>query len=270
MNYSVSSVLPSYQFHENNADNNKGNRFASRPLRQWRKQLHATNGLLSYRRTAIGMPMDRPGGEIVATTPNICEACGGSASDLKTLVIKDSGCTSCHITRTSLSNNNNAAYTDSNAYLQSKCTTYEQKLAYNPVAGINYFSAEGFVLEPSISPSGPQVRETNQCYSLSNCFITSANKCNTTIYKPNNSQFAQQGGVSSGSRISRLKYNTLNNYGAEYRSAMGAVGVNTGRYITEPSPSYYTKLQPQKVVYNTNIKGKKSYCRPEYSMCSSE
>jgi hypothetical protein len=260
MNYSVSSIVPSYQFHETNADNNRGNRFSARPLRQWRKQLHATNGLLSYRRTAFGMPMDRPGGENV-TTQNKCEVCSGSAIDLKTVIEKDpSSCKSCYIPRTGTSVSENS-YTDSMAYLQSKCTTYEQKLAYNPVTGISYFSSDGFVLEPSTSPTGPQVRETNRCYS--------SNKCNTTIYKPNNSQFAQQGGVSSGSRISRLKYNTLNNYGAEYNSAAGPVGVNTGRYMTEPSPSYYTKVQPQKVVFPYKT-GNKTYCRPEYSMCSSD
>jgi len=262
MNYSVSSIVPSYQFHESNVSFNTGNRFASRPLRQWRKQLHATNGLLSYRRTAVGMPMDRPGGENVTTQTKCNQACNGS-EELKTVVEKDPSCKSCYIPRTNISVKPNS-YTDTNAYLQSKCTTYEQKLAYNPVIGINYFSPEGLVLEPSTSPTGPQVRVTNDCFSLD------TKTCNKTVYKPNNSQFAQQGGVSSGSRINRLRYNTLNNYGAEYHSAAGAVGVNTGRYITEPSPSYYNKIQPQKVVYNTNLKGKKSYCRPEYSMCSGE
>jgi hypothetical protein len=254
MNYSVQSVVPSYTFPENkNTNLERGNRFLARPIRQWRKQLQATNGLLSYRRTAVGIPSDRPGGTSVTTQTN-CQTCNG-AIELKDLVQKDSACTSCHITRTSIGVNNNS-YTDNAAYLESKCTTYDQKLAYNPVSSINYFSPEGLVLEPTNSPTGPQVRATNNCYI----------KCNTTIYKPNNSQFAQQGGVNSGSRIARLKYNTLNNYGAQFNSAKGAIGVNTGRYVTEPSPSYYTKLQPQKFVipYKT---GAKTYC-PEYNLCN--
>lgn len=263
MNYSVESIVPSYQFHSNSNSDNKGNRFAARPIRQWRKQLQATNGLLSYRRTAVGMPMDRPGGANV-TTQATCQQCNG-AVDIKDLVDKKSACTSCHITRTSISVD---SYTDTKAYLQSRCTTYDQKIASNPAQGIDYFSPTGLVLEPTNSPTGPQVRETNNCYSLNNCFTYMPTKCNTTIYKPNNSQFAQQGGVSTGTRIARLRYNTLNNYGAEYNSAAGAVGVNTGRYVIEQNPSYYNKLQPQKVVYNTNLKGKKSYCRPEYSICS--
>ena len=253
MNYSVQMVVPSYNFHDNtDTATGRGNRFAARPIRQWRKQMQATNGLLSYRRTAVGIPSDRPSSTSVTTHSN-CVQCNG-ASELKDLVHKNSACTSCHITRTGINVNSNS-YTDSAAYLQSRCTTYDQKLAYNPVSSIDYFSPEGLVLDPTNSPTGPQVRETN------NCNI----KCNTTIYKPNNSQFAQQGGVNSGSRISRLKYNTLNNYGAQFNSAKGAVGVNTGRYITEPSPSYYTKIQPQKVVIHYK-KGDKTYC-PEYNSC---
>jgi hypothetical protein len=143
-------------------------------------------------------------------------------------------------------------YTDSTSYLQSRCSTYDQKLAYNPVPTINYFTPEGILIEPSNSPSGTQVHVTNNCFS-----ICSKNK--STIYKPNNSQFAQQGGVSSGSRLQRLKYNTLNNYGAAFNSATGAVGVNTGRYQSEPSPSYYTKTNPQPVMVFRKV-GKKSYC----------
>lgn len=259
MNYSVSSVVPSYTFH---SENNKTNRFAARPLRQWRKQLQANNGLLSYRRTAVGMPMDRPGGSSVTTQAN-CQQCNGVAADIKDLVNKTSTCASCHITRTSISVSDNNSFTNSAAYLEARCSTYDQKLAYNPAAGINYFSPQGLVLEPiNSSTTGPQIRETNNCYTF--------NKCSSTIYKPNNSQFAQQGGVSSGTRISRLKYNTINHYGGEYHSASAAVDVNKGIYMIEANPSYYNKIQPQKIVFNTNSKGRKSYCRPEYSMCSSD
>jgi hypothetical protein len=267
MNHSVQSIIPSYAFRENNANENLGNQFAARPIRHWRKHMQATNGLLSYRRTSVGMPMDRPGSTSITTKAN-CQQCNG-VNELKYLVHKNSLCNSCYITRTSISVNDDS-YTDSAAYLQSKCETYDQKLAINPVAGISYFSPSGLVLEPTNSPTGPQVRETNNCYSYNNCFTAAQpDKCNTTIYKPNNSQFAQQGGAASSSRIARLKYNTLNNYGAEFNSAAGAVGVNTGRYVTEPNPSYYNKLKPQPVVLPYKI-GNKTYCRPRYSMCQDE
>ncbi len=259
MNYSVQSIVPSYSFHSNSAADTVGNRFSGRPIRQWRKQLQATNGLLSYRRTAVGIPLDKPGGASVTTHSN-CQLCNG-ATDLKDLVNKKAACASCFISRTGI-NVNEKSFTDSAAYLQSRCVTYDQKLAYNPAAGVTYFSPQGLVLQPNNSPTGPQVSETDNCF-------TQPARCNTTIYKPNNSQFANQGGVSSSSRISRLKYNTLNNYGAEFNSAAGAVGVNTGRYISEPNPSYYNKLKPQKVFQPYKL-GNKTYCRPEYSMCMND
>lgn len=41
-------------------------------------------------------------------------------------------------------------------------------------------------------------------------------------YKPNNINYAQQGGVSSGDRISRLRYNTITTAGSTFRSAYGS------------------------------------------------
>ena len=260
MNYSVQSIAPSYSFQPTDT---AGTRFAARPLRHWRKQLQATNKLISYRRTALGIPSDKPGSTTVTTHTN-CHLCNG-AMELTDLVNKKAACASCFITRTAI-NATNESFTDSAAYLQSKCKTYEQKLAYNPAADVTYFSSQGLVLHPTDSPTGPQVSVTNQCYTNNK---SRPARCNTTIYKPNNSQFASQGGVAAGTRIGRLKYNTLNNYGAEFSSAKGAVGVNTGRYVTEPSPSYYTKLKPQKVVYPYK-NGAATYCRPEHSMCTND
>lgn len=154
------------------------------------------------------------------------------------------------------------AYTDNSAYLQSRCATYDQKLSVERARRNSYFSAEGRPLEPSSSPSGSQVRETANCYSHKQPLV-----CNTTIYKPNNTPFAQQGGVSSSSRLSRLKYNTLNSNGAEYNSAVGAMGVNSGRYQTESSPGYYTKYKPQPVT-SPHKNGRKSFC--PNTICMSE
>ena len=274
MNYSIQSVVPAYSFHSNNAGDTLGNRFAARPLRQWRKQLHTTNGLLSYRRASVGMPMDKPGG-LNVTTQATCVSCNGVYT-LKETMQKDtsssSACNSCHITRTGLQKTLDSSQRDYNAYLESKCKTYDQMLAYNPVNEISYFTSTGTPLNPTNSPTGTQVRTTNYCYGTINDKnnTNNSNKCHTTIYKPNNVQFAKQGGVSSGSHLSRLNYNTLNNYGAEYNSATGAIGVNTGRYQSIPTTqSYYNKLKPQKIVYPYKI-GNSTYCRSEYKMCMND
>jgi hypothetical protein len=261
MNQVSQRSVPTYTFNSNN--NNTGNNFRARPPKQWRKQLYHSQSsdslsLKSISNASIGMPMDIPGGSIPVSLSTCAN--GGACSNtflLEEETIKNpSECTSCKPIKP-ITQQSDPSYIDHKAYMQSRCITHDQKLAYNPAPFVNYFSTAGIPIEPSSSPNGTQVRETNNCYIP---------LCNTTIYKPNNTQFAQQGGVSSGSRISRLKYNTLNSYGAAYNSASGAVGINTGYYQTEPSPSYYNKLKPQQVVY-PYIVGTKSYCRAEYSEC---
>jgi hypothetical protein len=63
---------------------------------------------------------------------------------------------------------------------------------------------------------------------------------NPVIYKPNNSQFAQQGGVSSSERIARLKYDTITTVGATYRSAYGSQVANELAYGVAPTDAAYT------------------------------
>lgn len=253
-------AVPMYTF---NATNSNGNEFHPRPLKQWRKQMYSLHSLSGTRSTSIGMPMDRPGGSIVFKAAN-CATCNNTAP-LDGKIYNDSPCTSCNPIKlnTQISDK---CYTDTAAYLQSRCLTHDQRLTYNPAPFVAYFTTAGVPLEPSDSSNGAQVRETNSCYTpLSPNTLSATNKqgitpCNTSIYKPNNSQFAQQGSVSSGSRLSRLKYNTLNNNGAVFNSATGAVGVNTGRYQIQPSPSYYTKLKPPPILYPYKT-GDKLYCK---------
>lgn len=72
-----------------------------------------------------------------------------------------------------------------------------------------------------------------------------------SYYKPNNSDFAQQGAVSSSSLITRLKYNTITNNGAAYQSAFGkatanalAYGVPEGGYTIKDKIGYPMKKTP--------------------------
>jgi len=209
--------------------------------------------------------MDRPGGIIpVASSTIQCSTCRGSIPT-KVETINDSTCSKCQTTLTNTSfsnndnnnnnNNNNNAYNDTSSYLQSRCLTYNQNISTERVSSINYFSNEGIPIEPSDTPQGTQLRRTSSCYSYKPQPLCN----NTTIYKPNNVQYAQQGGVSSSSRISRLKYNTLNNNGADSSSALSAMNTNSGHYLTEPSPSYYVKNKPQKVLF-PHRNGARTHC----------
>jgi hypothetical protein len=72
-----------------------------------------------------------------------------------------------------------------------------------------------------------------------------------SYYKPNNSDFAQQGAVSSSSLITRLKYNTITNNGLAYQAAFGkatanalAYGVPEGGYTIKDKIGYPMKKTP--------------------------
>jgi hypothetical protein len=184
-------------------------------------------------------------------------------------------------------------YTDTKGYLKSRCISYNQKMSTNPMPGVVYFNAQGQPLYPTDANNGPQVRSTQNCLtncnSCPNCSNSTCNlagtdckdfascvACNSgrlcsstpspTIYKPNNSQFAVQGAVSSSARIDRLKYNTITSNGGSFYSAWGAEGANAGRYQgTQEGPyflkSKYYKCEPQQ--YHKN--GNKRICQPPLS-----
>jgi len=82
---------------------------------------------------------------------------------------------------------------NSKQYLQSRCKTFDQ----NATIGKH------------LTESGPE-------YRSGSCPIDPS--CNIVIYKPNNKQFAQQGGVSSSARIAKLKYDTLRGSTSKYDS----------------------------------------------------
>jgi hypothetical protein len=70
-------------------------------------------------------------------------------------------------------------------------------------------------------------------------------------YKPNNSQYAQQGAVSASSLITRLKYNTITNNSYKYQAAYGmamanalAYGVPEGGYTIKDKIGYPIKKTP--------------------------
>jgi hypothetical protein len=68
---------------------------------------------------------------------------------------------------------------------------------------------------------------------------------NRVYYKPNNPQFAQQGAVTSGSKIARIRYDTITNSASSYRTAFGlhvsnalAYGVPANGYTIKDKIGY--------------------------------
>jgi hypothetical protein len=149
------------------------------------------------RNASMGMPMDRPGGSVYLGATVDCSNCRVNLAELipttKNTVFnttKDASgnCVACNpetnIIKSAVTLLNKNYYTDTKAYLQSRSQTYDQKLSINPIPGINYSA------QPSDSSTGSQVYFTDNC-SDKKC--TNGNSRVTTIYKPNNQQYSQQG-----------------------------------------------------------------------------
>ena len=80
-------------------------------------------------------------------------------------------------------------------------------------------------------------------------------------YKPNNPQFAQQGGVNSSDLITRKKYNSITNSSASYRTAFGgavanalAYGVPSNGYTVKDKIGYPMKKTPTFSKYSDEMK----------------
>lgn len=158
-----------------------------------------------------------------------------------------------------------AYYSDTRAYLQSRCKRYDQKLSTNPVPGVQYINPVSHEPNwPNNDCYGPQTRLTGSCLypDCSENDKALPNKCQgTTIYKPSNASFAKQGGVSSSTRTLSLRMNTVNVNGNSFYSAFGSQGANAGKYSTEYNPGYFVKNNLQPPVCNRNfVPGNRTAC----------
>jgi len=163
----------------------------------------------------------------------------------------------------------------SQSYLRARGNLYNQKSTTNAdISGVQYIDpATGLEYWPTNNKSGiaPQIRGTQYCLSqavvgdLANgTWDPSTRYCraDTTIYKPNNRQFATQGAVSSSSRILRLQYNTITKNGNSFRTAWGNQGANAGKYRGTPTAPYFLKSKNQARIPNirNRIPGNHTFC----------
>ena len=174
-----------------------------------------------------------------------------------------------------------AYYSDTKGYMKSRSMTYNQNLTTLPKAGVTYISPSGSPLYPTDSGNGPQTRATGVlikgCSCNKNCNIKgTAVECNqciatqtcnqteyTTIYKPNNSEFAVQGPVSSSARMLKLNYDTITKNANSFRAAWGAQGANAGSYQGVSTSPYF--LKSKNYICNQNdfyMRGNKTACVP--------
>jgi len=124
--------------------------------------------------------------------------------------------------------------------------------AYN-IGKITNIDTGGYIIDGVSDPvSKEQIRPlSNGAYSQGFRTYTNNKKtncknepvgCNKDIYyKPNNVQFAQQGGVSSSSRLLRLKLNTINNNANSVKTAYGKGAASALAYSGRPETPFITK-----------------------------
>jgi hypothetical protein len=129
-------------------------------------------------------------------------------------------------------------YTDSRSYLKSRAKLYEQKLSTHPKIGIEYYASNGKLLYPNDEMDGPQTFLTGKCVN-----VCPDGSQPTTIYKPNNRQYGVQGGVSSSTRIEKLKRDTVHTSASSFRTFFGEAAANAGSYKLNGNTPYFIKTK---------------------------
>ena len=257
------SAVPSWNYNGNNTSGNNGTPFKARPLKIWRRRLNGSN---SQGTSGIGMPMDIPGGSVYLGTKDPCDDNNKRVTFInnidKGFKIQETSsndkyfdaslnkivCVACNpetkVIKSASTNLNKNYYTDSRAYLQSRCKTYKQNQGTGArIEGETYFDSNKNVLEPSDSGSGPPFYESTTC----NMACDNGSNPKKIVYKPNNKNFSTQGAVSSGSRLLRLKVDTIN-ANANSLSAFGEGAKNAGRYSSNTNAIYILKTKQNKVI----------------------
>ena len=269
------SVVPSWTRADNDTIvGDSGPAFKARPLKIWRKQL---NGKNSQGRSAVGMPMDTPGGSVNLGSGVVCDTDNnriGLVDEINHgIQIRDplpsdkyfdtssnkTVCVACnpenHVIKSASTLIDKNYYTDSRAYLQSRGRTYTQNQATGiKVDGVSYFDSNGKPLHPSndVTKGPPSYNKTSG--NEPDCPVP-----NKLIYKPNNHKFSTQGAVSSGSRLLRLKVDTINNNAQSFASAYGLEARNAGRYSSNSNAIYFLKSK-QNTCTPRRLTGNKTMC----------
>lgn len=236
--------------------------FSALPLKLYRKEIASISNLTSAsKKQSLRGGLEIPGGTIVNTKS--ASSCPGISNtlDINYDESKTARCsTGCGISLTandpdkqnskylqSLSQQENArrrvrssgmnrprydstkngraeGYRSASEYLHSRNRTFKQNQFSNLRAGDS-------TAVPGSAASHDNVYASN---TIQYCGENTATEYVPVYYKPNNSKFAQQGGVDAGSRLLRLKYDTITDGGNSMREAYG---VNTANALAYGNPA---------------------------------
>lgn len=131
--------------------------------------------------------------------------------------------------------NNDTYYTSTRQYLDSRNLTFEQNTYHMLRSG-----SENTL--PGTAAAQQNVYASN---TASHCSGTDPlhTAYVPVYYKPSNSKFAEQGSVTSSTRILRLKYDTITTAGSKLKTAFGQATANALAYSTTNSSLYSAKAQ---------------------------
>jgi len=124
-------------------------------------------------------------------------------------------------------------YTTLQQYRENRCQTYEQR-------AFNFVSNAAFV--PGAKP-GSALALSNTY--VANCQpniitnedpLTNFSGCRLVVYKPNNPQYAQQGAVSSSTRMLKLNVTTIETNAASFKKNAQGVKITTSNITSSSQP----------------------------------
>ena len=182
------------------------------PIKHWRKQIQPSVSQHQVQSHPTIQALDNA----VKTDMDLCK----SYNDISHInkcegILGSNPCTtgSFDIRRSATTIINKEFCWNNKQYLQSRCKTYKQNQTLGKSTGNDheYFGAS--------------------CTTKSDGTV-----CKPIIHKPNNSQFKQQGGVSSSSRIAKLKYDTIRNSTNKYDSLLANLDQSAHVLNRKPVP----------------------------------
>jgi hypothetical protein len=193
----MKQLIYSYKLQKNNPESIESTSYTScRPLKHYRKQgLQSSIQIMSECNSTcsptitIGLPYKMLAKKENGKTKMCCENTKGPVGSVHGNVMSFSGNAKLRSSIQPNLNVNQPYYTESNSYLKSRGNTFDAKSTFTFNGGENN-----------------SYNETTQgiCYPLK------------TIYKPNNTNFATQGAVTSDTRLLKLKYDTITKNNASF------------------------------------------------------
>ena len=261
---------------------------APNPIKHWRRQLQPDQGSRTGR-VCVGQIMDRPGGSVVLTyyqnsnNPIITD-CNQCQPFLPTYILENYVrpldpancfqkttnlygmattvpnviCNPARIRRPATTNISKKYYTTGKAYLRSRVKLWEQNQTLSKITGNTYTTPSGQnkpIAANNYVPPTDSKTTGSQLYNSVNCIEDASSCCLSTncqiqiIYKPSNYLFSTEGGVSSSTRIARLKYDAIqrNNWQTKVLLANTLIGSTPQIYNVDTDAPYFVKSKYQQV-----------------------